>query len=74
MNCEAARANTMIGGPDLSLGFPWNGKNPYPHQAAWSLEPANQHALHKKKGTYQGKAEKGCECLSLKKACESLDQ
>ena len=38
--CEATRANTMTGGPDLSFGFPWNGKIPYPHQAAWS-QPIN---------------------------------
>ena len=38
------------------------------------LEPANQHAPSKKKGTYQGKAEKARERPSLKKAHESLDQ
>ena len=39
--CEAARVNTMTGGPDLSFGFPWNGKIPHPHQAAWS-QPINR--------------------------------
>ena len=34
--CEAARANTMTGGPDLSFSFPRNGKIPSPHQATWS--------------------------------------
>ena len=40
-DCEAARANTMTGSLDLSLDFPWNGKIPYPHQAAWS-QPINR--------------------------------
>ena len=47
-DCEAARANTMTGSPDLSLDFPWNGKIPYPHQAAQKGT----------KGTYRGKAKK----------------
>ena len=41
-HCEAARANTMTGGPDLSFSFPWIGKIPRPHQAAWS-QPINRH-------------------------------
>ena len=31
----------LTGGPDLSFGFPWNGKIPHPHQAAWS-QPINR--------------------------------
>ena len=46
----------MTGSPDLSFGFPWNGKIPYPPSG--HLEPANQYAPSKKKGIYQGKAEK----------------
>ena len=38
---EAARANAMTGGLDLSFGFPWNGKIPYPHQVTWS-QPINR--------------------------------
>ena len=54
--CEAARVNTMTGSPDLSFSFPWNGKIPYPHQATWS-QPVNMCPV-RKKGIYQGKAEK----------------
>ena len=46
-SCEAARANTMTGGLDLSFGFPWNGKIPYPHQAAWS-QPINTRPVRKR--------------------------
>ena len=53
---EAARANTMTGGLELSFGFPGNGKIPYPPSG--HLESANQHAPSKKKGTYQRKAKK----------------
>ena len=45
--CEAARTNTMTGGPDLSFGFPWNGKIPYPHQATWS-QPINMRPVSKR--------------------------
>ena len=51
-HCEAARANSMTGGQDLSFGFPWNGKIPYPHQATWS-QPSNMRPVRNK-----GKAEK----------------
>ena len=44
--CEAARANTMTGGQDLSCGFPRNGKIPYPHQATWS-QPINIRPVRK---------------------------
>ena len=50
--CEAARANTMTGGLDLSFGFPRNSKIPYPHQATWG-QPINMHLVRNK-----GKAEK----------------
>ena len=45
--CEASRANTMTGGPDLSFGFPRNGKIPYPHQATWS-QPINMRPVRNK--------------------------
>ena len=62
----------LAGGPDLDFWFPlkwWDSPPP-----SGNLEPANQHAPSKKKGTYQGKAEKPHECPSLKKACEGLGQ
>ena len=43
----AARANTMTGGRDLSFGFPWNGKIPYPPQATWS-QPINVRPVRKR--------------------------
>ena len=46
-SCEAARANTMTGGLDLSLDFPRNGKIPYPHQATWS-QPINMRPVRKR--------------------------
>ena len=52
LKCEAARANTMTGGLDLSFRFPRNGKIPYPHQATWS-QPINMRPVRNK-----GKAEK----------------
>ena len=58
--CEAARANTMTGGPDLSFGFPWNGKIPYP-QAAWS-QPINMRPVRNK-----GEAEKPANAQVWKK-------
>ena len=45
----------LAGDPDLCFGFPWNGGIPTP---PGSLEPANQQVPSKKKGTYQGTAEK----------------
>ena len=63
--CEAARANTMTGSPDLSFGFPWNGGIPHPHQAAWS-RPINRHSkVNKENMRESGKAR---ECLSLNKS------
>ena len=47
LDCEAARVNTMTGSPDLSLGFPQNGKIPYPHQATWS-QPINMRPVGKR--------------------------
>ena len=47
LKCEAARANTMTGGLDLSLDFPQNGKIPYPHQATWS-QPINMRPVRKR--------------------------
>ena len=44
----------LAGGLDLGFSFPWNDSLP----PSGNLEPANQHALSKKKGIYQGKAEK----------------
>ena len=63
--CEAAKANTMTGGPDLSFGFPWNGKIPHPHQAAWS-QPINRRPKGNKGNMREsGKARKR---LSLNKS------
>ena len=67
-SCEAARVNTMTGGLDLSFGFPWNGKIPYPHQVTWS-QPIN-YVLSKK----QRESWKACEGPGLKKARKSLYQ
>ena len=63
--CEAARANTMTGSPDLSFGFPRYGKIPYPHQATWS-QPINMRPVRKRE-SIRGKL-KSPERLSLKKA------
>ena len=64
--CEAARANTMTGGPDLTFCFPWNGKIPYPHQAAWS-QPINRHPKGNK-GNISRESWKVREHLSLNKS------
>ena len=70
--CEAARANTMTGSLDLSFGFPWNGKIPYPHQVTWS-QPINRR-LTGNKGNISRESWKACECLSLNKSLQKLQQ
>ena len=60
--------NTMTGGLDLSFGFPWNGKIPYPHQVTWS-QPINMRPVRNK-----GRAEKPANAQVWKKARESLYQ
>ena len=37
----------MTGGPDLSFGFPRNGKIPYPNQVTWS-QSVNMHPVRKR--------------------------
>ena len=55
----------LTGGPDLSFGFPWNGKIPHPHQAAWS-QPINRRPKGNKGNMREsGKARKR---LSLNKS------
>ena len=71
-HCEAARANSMTGGLDLTCGFPRNGKIPYPHQAAWS-QPINMHPVRKRETT-RGKLKSPQMAKFEKKARESSDQ
>ena len=68
-NCGAAGVGRRPG-PGFRFPLKWWDSPP----PSGNLEPANQHAPSKKKGTYQGKAENPHECPSLKKACEGLGQ
>ena len=56
----------MTGGLDLSFGFPWNGKIPYPYQAAWS-QPINR-CPKGNKGNISRESWKARERLSLNKS------
>ena len=60
---QAARTWVSVS-PEM-VGFPTPSGN---------LEPANQHAPSKKKGDYQGKAEKPANTQVWKKAREGLGQ
>ena len=68
VKCEAARVNAMIGGLDLSFGFPRNGKIPHPHQVTWS-QPINMRPVRNK-----GRAEKPAKVCTNKIALQTCNQ
>ena len=60
--------NTMTGDPDLSFGFPQNGKIPHPHQVTWS-QPINMRPVRNK-----GRAEKPEKVCTNKIALQTCNQ